>query len=266
MDLGLSGKVALVTGSSRGIGRGIALRLVEEGANVLFCARGAHDLDAAVGAASRPGRAAGVVADVTTPAGAATVVETAIERFGGIDIVVANAGLATAASFAETSLADWDRNNSVLAKGVFLVTREAFKVMTAQKLGGSIVTIGSKNALASSGGASAYCAAKAAAVHLTRCIAFEGRLLVVGFAGGRIADVAGNRVLLKNVSVVGVHWGLYRQRDATRVRRWMVELLKLAEARQLTPVIWRSFPLERAARALAAIGGRESYGKVVLIP
>jgi NADPH2:quinone reductase len=100
----------------------------------------------------------------------------------------------------------------------------------------------------------------------TRCIAFEGRLLVVGFAGGRIADVAGNRVLLKNISVVGVHWGLYRQRDATRVRRWMVELLKLAEARQLTPVIWRSFPLERAARALAAIGGRESYGKVVLIP
>jgi NADPH2:quinone reductase len=100
----------------------------------------------------------------------------------------------------------------------------------------------------------------------TRCIAFEGRLLVVGFAGGRIADVAGNRVLLKNMSVVGVHWGLYRQRDAPRVRRWMVELLKLAEARQLTPVIWRSYPLERAARALAAIGARESYGKVVLIP
>ena len=100
----------------------------------------------------------------------------------------------------------------------------------------------------------------------TRCIAFEGRLLVVGFAGGRIAEVAGNRVLLKNVSVVGVHWGLYRQRDATRVRRWMVELLKLAEARELTPVIWRSFPLERASRALAAIGARESYGKVVLIP
>src|SRR5258708_29181876 len=99
-----------------------------------------------------------------------------------------------------------------------------------------------------------------------RCIAFAGRLLVVGFAGGRIADVASNRVLLKNGSVVGVHWGLYRQRDATRVRRWTVELLKLAEARQLTPVIWRSFPLERAARALAAIGGRGSYGKVVLIP
>src|SRR5258708_39972722 len=99
-----------------------------------------------------------------------------------------------------------------------------------------------------------------------RCIAFAGRLLVVGFAGGRIADVASNRVLLKNGSVVGVHWGLYRQRDATRVRRWTVELLKLAEARQLTPVIWRSFPLERAARALAAIGGRRGHGEGALVP
>src|SRR6267143_4585728 len=100
----------------------------------------------------------------------------------------------------------------------------------------------------------------------TRCIAFEGRLLVVGFAGGRIAEVAGNRVLLKNVSVVGVHWGLYRQRDATMVRRWMVELLELAEARELQPVVWRAFPLQRASQALAAIAARESYGKVVLIP
>ena len=100
----------------------------------------------------------------------------------------------------------------------------------------------------------------------TRCIAFEGRLLVIGFTGGRIAEVATNRVLLKNFSVVGVHWGLYRQRNATTVRRWMVELLKLAEARELQPVVWRAFPLQRASQALAAISSRESYGKVVLIP
>jgi NADPH:quinone reductase len=100
----------------------------------------------------------------------------------------------------------------------------------------------------------------------TRCIAFEGRLLLVGFTSGRIADVASNRVLLKNVSVVGVHWGLYRQRDAMLVRRWMVELLKLAESREIKPVIWRTFPLRQAADALAAIAARESYGKVVLIP
>jgi NADPH:quinone reductase len=100
----------------------------------------------------------------------------------------------------------------------------------------------------------------------TRCIAFEGRLLLIGFAGGRIADAATNRILLKNFSVLGVHWGLYRQRDATMVRRWMVELLKLAEAGQLKPVLWRSFPLAQAAQALAAVAARESYGKLVLIP
>ena len=100
----------------------------------------------------------------------------------------------------------------------------------------------------------------------TRCIAFEGRLLVIGFTSGRIADVATNRVLLKNISIVGVHWGLYSERDPVIVRRWMVELLKLAEAGQLRPVISATFPLRDAARALAAIASRESYGKVVLVP
>src|SRR5213593_4482538 len=100
----------------------------------------------------------------------------------------------------------------------------------------------------------------------TRCIAFEGRLLVIGFAGGRIAEVATNRVLLKNIGIVGVHWGLYRERDPVMVRRWMVELLKLAEAGQLKPIVSRTFPLREAARALAAIASRETYGKVVLVP
>jgi len=100
----------------------------------------------------------------------------------------------------------------------------------------------------------------------TRCIAFEGRLLVIGFTSGRIAEVATNRVLLKNVSIVGVHWGLYSERDPVLVRRWMVELLKLAEAGQLKPVVSKTFPLREATRALAAIASRESYGKVVLVP
>ena len=100
----------------------------------------------------------------------------------------------------------------------------------------------------------------------TKCIAFEGRLLPVGFTGGRIAEVATNRVLLKNFSVVGVHWGLYSERDPALVRRWMVGLLKLADAGKLAPVIWKTFPLRDAAAALAAIGARESYGKVLLVP
>ena len=98
----------------------------------------------------------------------------------------------------------------------------------------------------------------------TRCIAFEGRLLIVGFAGGRIADVATNRVLLKNIDVIGVHWGLYNERDPATVKRWMVELLALVDAGRLRPVIFKTYPLRDAARALAAIASRESYGKVVL--
>jgi NADPH2:quinone reductase len=99
-----------------------------------------------------------------------------------------------------------------------------------------------------------------------RCIAFEGRLLVVGFAGGRIADVATNRVLLKNISIVGVYWGLYNDRHPETVRRWMDELLSLVAAGRFRPVIFKAYPLPRAADALAALAGRESYGKVVLVP
>ena len=100
----------------------------------------------------------------------------------------------------------------------------------------------------------------------TRCIAFEGRLLVVGFTSGRIADVATNRVLLKNISIVGVHWGLYSERNPGLVRACMAELNALAEAGKIAPVIFKTFPLREAAQALASIASRESYGKVVLIP
>jgi NADPH:quinone reductase-like Zn-dependent oxidoreductase len=100
----------------------------------------------------------------------------------------------------------------------------------------------------------------------TRCIAFEGRLLSIGFAGGRIPSVAVNRVLLKNIGIVGVHWGLYHQRDWGRVERWMAELFALYEKGQLRPVIYQTYPLRDAAAALAAIAARESYGKVELLP
>src|SRR5207245_3677597 len=98
----------------------------------------------------------------------------------------------------------------------------------------------------------------------TRCIAFEGRLLVIGFAGGRIAEVATNRVLLKNIDVIGVHWGMYSERDPATVKRWMGELLGLVASGRLRRGISKSHALRDAAQALAAIASRESYGKVVL--
>ncbi len=98
----------------------------------------------------------------------------------------------------------------------------------------------------------------------TKCIAFEGRLLVVGFAGGRIADIATNRILLKNIAVVGVHWGVYRSRAPALVDNWMSSLLALVTTKKIRPVIYKKFALAEAASALAAITSRESYGKVLI--
>lgn len=99
-----------------------------------------------------------------------------------------------------------------------------------------------------------------------KCIAFEGRLLTIGFAGGRIPTIAMNRVLLKNFSVVGVHWGLYQRRGSPLVDEWMDAIVALHTRGQIRPVVYRTYPLTEAARALAALAGRESYGKVVLTP
>jgi len=100
----------------------------------------------------------------------------------------------------------------------------------------------------------------------SKCIAFEGRLLVVGFAGGRIPSIAANRILLKNMSVVGVHWGMYQTLGSPLVDQWMSALLTMHGKGQIWPVIYKTYPLAEAAKALAAIAARESYGKVVLIP
>jgi len=100
----------------------------------------------------------------------------------------------------------------------------------------------------------------------SKCIAFEGRLLVVGFAGGRIPSIAANRILLKNMSVVGVHWGMYQTLGSPLVDQWMSALLAMYGKGQVWPVIYKTYPLAEAARALAAIASRESYGKVILVP
>ena len=100
----------------------------------------------------------------------------------------------------------------------------------------------------------------------TKCIAFEGRILTIGFAGGRIPTLALNRVLLKNFSVVGLHWGYYQRRGSPLVQEWMEALLKLYGEGRIRPVIYRVYPLREAPAALAALSSRESYGKVVLAP
>jgi rhamnulose-1-phosphate aldolase/alcohol dehydrogenase len=173
----LAGRVALVTGGAGGIGQAIATRLIGEGACVVLADIDGASLDrAAADFAKRFGKDAvsGVVADVTDEMAVGNAFRDAVVGYGGIDIVVANAGIASAAPFEDTSLELWNRNIAILATGYFLSARAGYRIMKDQGLGGSIVFIASKNALAASPGASAYCTAKAAEVHLARCLALEG--------------------------------------------------------------------------------------------
>jgi rhamnulose-1-phosphate aldolase/alcohol dehydrogenase len=173
----LAGRIALVTGGAGGIGQAIAARLMGEGACVVLADIDAQSLDNAVADfGKRFGKdvVSGVHVDVTSETKVEAAFHEAVLAFGGLDILVANAGIASAAPFEDTSLELWNRNISILATGYFLSARAGYRIMKDQSLGGSIVFIASKNALAASPGASAYCAAKAAEVHLARCLALEG--------------------------------------------------------------------------------------------
>jgi len=103
----------------------------------------------------------------------AAYIHAAVE-LGGIDILVSNAGIASSAPIEDTSLALWNKNMDILSTGYFLVSREAFRLMRTQGIGGSVIFVASKNGLAASPNASAYCTAKAAEIHLARCLALEG--------------------------------------------------------------------------------------------
>ncbi len=172
----LAGKVALVTGAAGGIGGATTRRLLDEGACVVCCDNNSERLEKLMedlAMSYSPDNIAALEMDVTNEAQVIQAVTTATRVFGAIDILVANAGIASASAFEETSLDIWNLNHSVLSLGYFLVSREVFKVMQTVG-GGSIIFIGSKNALASSSGAAAYSSAKAASLHLARCLALEG--------------------------------------------------------------------------------------------
>jgi NADPH:quinone reductase len=98
----------------------------------------------------------------------------------------------------------------------------------------------------------------------SKCIAFDGRLLVIGFAGGRIPSIAANRILLKNMSVVGVFWGAQVERHPDYLVESQAELFKMYEAGQIKPIVSKAYPLAEAPAALQALANRQVYGKVVL--
>ena len=172
----LAGRVALITGGAGGIGLAAAHQLLSQGACVIIADRDVEALkcgDVELTNAFGSDMVRSVLCDVTDEKQVQAAFDACARDFGGLDILVANAGLASSAPVEETSLAMWHRNYDVLAQGYFLSARAAFPLMRAQKRG-SIIFIGSKNALAASQNASAYASAKAASVHLARCLAIEG--------------------------------------------------------------------------------------------
>ncbi|HZQ89959.1 MAG TPA: bifunctional rhamnulose-1-phosphate aldolase/short-chain dehydrogenase [Gaiellaceae bacterium] len=173
----LAGRVAVITGGASGIGRATARLLADRGAHVVVAdlnADGAADLAAELTQAHGARRAVAVPVDVTSEDAVAEMTKRAVLEYGGIDILVASAGLATSAPITETTLAEWEQNYAVLARGYFLAAREAFRVLIEQGRGGSIVFVASKNALVAGANAAAYSSAKAASLHLARCLAEEG--------------------------------------------------------------------------------------------
>jgi rhamnulose-1-phosphate aldolase/alcohol dehydrogenase len=173
----LAGRVAFVTGGAGGIGRATAERLAGEGACVVLADIDEAALDAAKGDFVKrysTDAVRTVKLDVTKEDAVISAFAEASVEFGGVDILVSNAGIASSAPVEDTTLAMWNKNIDILATGYFLVSREAFRLLRRQNLGGNVVFVASKNGLASSPNASAYCTAKAAEIHLARCLALEG--------------------------------------------------------------------------------------------
>jgi rhamnulose-1-phosphate aldolase/alcohol dehydrogenase len=173
----LAGKVALITGAAGGIGSATANKFLSEGCCVVLT-----DIDTSALEAKKEefikkfGKDVvhSIAMNVTSEKEVKKAVSSSINTFGGIDILVANAGFSSAALFENTSSKLWDKNMDILSKGSFLISREVYQKMIEQNNGGSIIFIASKNSLNASKGASAYSVAKSSLLHLSRSIALEG--------------------------------------------------------------------------------------------
>lgn len=169
----LATRIALVTGAASGIGRAIAQRLAVEGACVVVADRDAAkavEVAAEIGSADV---AIGIGADVTDEAQVRAAVDAAVLAFGGLDLVVNNAGLSLSKSLLETTEADWDLQHDVMAKGSFLVSKAAARALIDQRMGGDILYISSKNSVFAGPNNIAYSAAKADQAHQVRLLAAE---------------------------------------------------------------------------------------------
>jgi rhamnulose-1-phosphate aldolase/alcohol dehydrogenase len=224
----MAGKIAFITGGAGGIGMATARRLMQDGACVVLCDIDRDVLATSTAELARTFGADGVStvwADVTKEDALIAAFHEAAAAFGGLDVCVCNAGIASAAPLEDTSLALWQKNIDILATGYFLTAREAFRLMKDQGIGGSIIMVASKNALVASAGASAYCTAKASELHLSRCIALEGAPM------GIRSNVVNPDAVLRGSRIWKGEWG--DQRAASYKKTSLDELEEVYRERSL---------------------------------
>jgi rhamnulose-1-phosphate aldolase/alcohol dehydrogenase len=200
----LATRVAFVTGGGSGIGRAIAHRLAAEGACVVVADRDAESAATVAAEIGSTDVAVAVTADVTDAAGVERALREATLAFGGVDLVVNNAGLSISKPLLDTTEADWDLQHDVMAKGSFLVSREAARIMIEQGIGGDIVYISSKNALFAGPNNVAYGAAKADQAHQVRLLAAE-----LGAHGIRVNGINPDGVV-RGSGIFAGGWGAQR--------------------------------------------------------
>ena len=200
----LATRVALVTGGGSGIGRAIAQRLAAEGACVVVADRDGAAAGKVAGQIGSADVAVPVTVDVTSEAAVAAAIAAAVLAFGGVDLVVNNAGLSISRPLLETSAADWDVQHDVMARGSFLVSREAARVLAAQDMGGDIVYIVSKNSVVAGPSNVAYGAAKADQAHQVRLLAAE-----LGPLGIRVNGINPDGVV-RGSGIFAGGWGAQR--------------------------------------------------------
>jgi rhamnulose-1-phosphate aldolase/alcohol dehydrogenase len=251
----LAGRVALVTGGGSGIGRATARRLAAEGACVVVADRDGSAASAVAGDIGSADAATAVTADVTSEADVAAAFAAAALAFGGVDLVVNNAGLSISRPLTETTVADWDVLHDVMARGSFLVSREAARVMEAQRIGGDIVYICSKNAVFAGPSNVAYGAAKADQAHQVRLLAAE-----LGSQGIRVNGINPDAVV-RGSGIFAGGWG------ASRAAVYGVPESELGAFYAKRTLLKREVLPEHVAAAVFALcGGDLSLTTGLLIP
>ncbi|HXH36374.1 MAG TPA: bifunctional aldolase/short-chain dehydrogenase [Plantibacter sp.] len=237
----LATRIALVTGAASGIGKAIATRLVAEGAVVAIADLSLEKAQAAAAELGSTDVAIGIAADVSDEAAVQAAIDATVLAFGGLDLVVNNAGLSLSKSLLETTEADWDLQHNVMAKGSFLVSKAAARVLIDQKLGGDIVYISSKNSVFAGPNNIAYSATKADQAHQVRLLAAE-----LGEYGVRVNGINPDGVV-RGSGIFASGWG------ANRAKTYGIDEQDLGKFYAQRTILKREVVPENVASAVFAI-------------